>query len=272
MLGATSGKATRPKKGNKGDSPTASRRDDDARHDGARTSHDVIGTTRRPMTLNRPWEHARASVWRWDRHLERRGGEALKRATDVIVSGAALLLLSPVLAGIALLIKWHDGGAVLFWQARVGRQGRVFRFPKFRSMVADAERLKRTLQGQNDHGDSITFKMKEDPRITPIGRLLRRFSLDELPQLWCVFVGDMSLVGPRPPVPSEVARYRPRDRRRLEATPGLTCIWQVSGRGDLSFDEQVELDIQYIERRSFWLDLWLILLTVPAVISGRGAY
>ena len=170
------------------------------------------------------------------------------------------------------MIKWHDGGPVLFWQTRVGQRGRPFPFPKFRSMVPRAEQLKGQLQAHNDHGDSITFKMRQDPRTTPIGRFLRRFSLDELPQLWCVLIGQMSLVGPRPPVPSEVARYRPEHRRRLEAKPGLTCIWQVSGRGDLSFDQQVRLDVEYIERRSIWLDLWLLLCTVPAVLSGRGAY
>ena len=241
--------------------PRAARTRPSARHAAARYS-----------PLRRRWELMRGQLWKCDRHLERRGGEVLKRAVDVTVAGAALLLLSPLLLTIAALIKLHDGGSVLFWQARVGRHGRVFAFPKFRSMVAAAEQLKAALQEQNDHGDSVTFKMKRDPRITPIGRLLRRFSLDELPQLWCVLVGEMSLVGPRPPVPSEVARYTPQNRRRLDVQPGLTCIWQVSGRGELSFQEQVELDIQYIQQRSFWLDIKLLLLTVPAVLSGRGAY
>ena len=125
---------------------------------------------------------------------------------------------------------------------------------------------------QSDHEDSITFKMKRDPRITWIGRIIRKLSIDELPQLWCVLRGDMSLVGPRPPLPSEVEQYSLSDRRRLEVIPGLTCIWQVSGRGDIPFAEQVELDAQYIESQSLWLDILLLLKTVPAVLLGRGAY
>src|SRR5262249_49914706 len=145
---------------------------------------------------------------------------------------------------------------------------REFTFPKFRSMVINAEQLKAGLLARNDHGDSITFKMKRDPRITWIGRIMRKFSIDELPQLWCVVRGTMSLVGPRPPLPSEVARYSLADRRRLDVTPGLTCIWQVNGRGDIPFDRQVELDIQYIESRSFWLDVCLLLRTIPVVLLG----
>ena len=118
----------------------------------------------------------------------------------------------------------------------------------------------------------ITFKMKKDPRITWIGRIIRKLSIDELPQLWCVLKGDMSLVGPRPPVPSEVEKYTLSDRRRLDIKPGLTCIWQVSGRGDIPFKEQVKLDVQYIESQSIWLDIKIILLTVPAVLTGKGAY
>jgi lipopolysaccharide/colanic/teichoic acid biosynthesis glycosyltransferase len=139
-------------------------------------------------------------------------------------------------------------------------------------MVVDAERLKQELLQCNDHGESVTFKMKNDPRITWIGKLLRKSSFDELPQLWCVLVGDMSLVGPRPPVPEEVARYTLADRRRLNATPGLTCIWQVSGRGRMPFAEQVQLDAQYIESQSLWLDLRLLWRTIPAVLKGEGAY
>src|SRR5271166_5764761 len=125
---------------------------------------------------------------------------------------------------------------------------------------------------KNDHANSITFKMRNDPRVTWIGKIIRKLSIDELPQLWCVLKGDMSLVGPRPPVPSEVAEYTLRDRRRLDATPGLTCIWQVSGRGNIPFPKQVELDVQYIESQSVWLDVKLLLKTVPAVLLGKGAY
>lgn len=196
----------------------------------------------------------------------------LKRGMDIVVASVGLLLLSPLFALIAILIKGTDAGPVLFWQARVGRFGVEFAFPKFRSMVPDAEREKSALLQANDHAQSITFKMKKDPRVTWIGGILRRFSLDELPQLWCVLVGDMTLVGPRPPVPGEVNQYSIQDRRRLEVASGLTCIWQVQGRGDIPFDEQVEMDVDYIWRRSFLLDLKLLALTLPAVLLGRGAY
>jgi lipopolysaccharide/colanic/teichoic acid biosynthesis glycosyltransferase len=161
---------------------------------------------------------------------------------------------------------------VLFWQSRVGRRGREFPFPKFRSMVINAEALKDKLLALNDHHDSVTFKIRKDPRVTWIGRIIRKASIDELPQLWCVLKGDMSLVGPRPPVPREVSRYSLQDRRRLDVTPGLTCIWQVSGRGDIPFHRQVELDVQYIESQSIWLDLLLLMKTAPAILIGKGAY
>lgn len=200
------------------------------------------------------------------------GARWLKRLLDIVVSGAALIALSPLFLAVALCIKLTDGGPALFWQKRVGRWGREFPFPKFRSMVLNAEALKDTLLAQNDHQQSVTFKMKRDPRVTWIGRIIRKLSIDELPQLWSVLKGDMSLVGPRPPVPREVALYTLSDRRRLDVTPGLTCIWQVSGRGDIPFDQQVELDVQYIASQSFWFDLKLLLKTVPAVLLGKGAY
>jgi lipopolysaccharide/colanic/teichoic acid biosynthesis glycosyltransferase len=200
------------------------------------------------------------------------GARFTKRALDIAGSLFLMIALSPLLTLIAFLIKATDFGPVLFWQRRVGRWGREFDFPKFRSMVADAEQLKDQLLAQNDHKDSITFKMKCDPRVTWLGRFIRKASIDELPQLWCVLKGDMSLVGPRPPVPREVAKYSLADRRRLDATPGLTCIWQVSGRGDIPFERQVELDVQYIESQSLWLDVKLLLKTVPAVLLGKGAY
>jgi lipopolysaccharide/colanic/teichoic acid biosynthesis glycosyltransferase len=172
----------------------------------------------------------------------------------------------------ALLIKLTDRGPVLFWQARVGKWGRVFPFPKFRSMVVDAEARQKELMSDNQHGDGVTFKIRRDPRVTWIGRIIRKTSIDELPQLWCVLKGDMSLVGPRPPLEKEVARYTLADRRRLDATPGITCIWQVSGRSDIPFPQQVELDVEYIEKQSIGEDLRLLIKTIPAVITGRGAY
>jgi lipopolysaccharide/colanic/teichoic acid biosynthesis glycosyltransferase len=200
------------------------------------------------------------------------GARLFKRLVDIVASGAGLLVLSPVFLLVALAIKLTDGGPVLFWQSRVGQWGREFPFPKFRSMVVNAEALKDQLLAQSDHSDSVTFKMKKDPRITWIGRIIRRTSIDELPQLWCILQGHMSLVGPRPPVPREVALYTLRDRRRLDVIPGLTCIWQVEGRGNIPFKEQVEMDVAYIESQSLWFDLVLLLKTVPAVITGKGAY
>jgi lipopolysaccharide/colanic/teichoic acid biosynthesis glycosyltransferase len=195
-----------------------------------------------------------------------------KRTLDVAVSAVALILLSPVLLIIALAIKLSDGGPVLFWQERVGLYGETFLFPKFRSMIIQAEAMKSDLLAYNVHGNGVTFKMHKDPRVTRIGSLLRRYSLDELPQLWCVLKGEMSLVGPRPAIPQEVERYAAHHRNRLHTLPGLTCIWQVSGRSEIPFEQQVKLDAQYIETRNFWLDLSLLARTVPAVLSGRGAY
>lgn len=198
--------------------------------------------------------------------------EWTKRAIDIAVAAMMLTMLSPLFLLLAVLIKLTDGGPVLFWQTRVGQWGREFPFPKFRSMRVDAEEILRKIAEQNHHGQSITFKMKRDPRVTWVGRIIRKLSIDEMPQLWCVLKGDMSLVGPRPPLPREVAQYQLSDRRRLEAVPGLTCIWQVSGRGDIPFPQQVQLDVQYIETRSLWLDLKLLWQTVPAVVLGKGAY
>lgn len=196
----------------------------------------------------------------------------MKRFIDIVASLTLLVMLIPLFLIVSTLIKLTDGGPVFFWQIRVGRWGREFPFPKFRSMVVNAEKLKDNLLEQNDHGQSVTFKMKSDPRITWIGRIIRKFSIDELPQLICVLNGYMSLVGPRPPLPREVALYTLADRRRLDVIPGLTCIWQVSGRGNIPFHQQVELDVKYIESQSFWFDVKLLLKTIPAVLFGRGAY
>lgn len=195
-----------------------------------------------------------------------------KRAIDIAVSSMALILLMPLFILVALSIKWNDRGPILFWQTRVGYRGREFKFPKFRSMVANAEAIKSQLMSQNQHKEGITFKIKQDPRITPIGRLIRKTSIDELPQLLCVLKGDMSLVGPRPSLPQEVQQYSLEQRRRLDAKPGLTCFWQVEGRGDIPFSQQVVLDVRYINSHSLWLDMVLLVKTVPAVIIGKGAY
>jgi exopolysaccharide biosynthesis polyprenyl glycosylphosphotransferase len=195
-----------------------------------------------------------------------------KRAFDGAASGLALVLISPLWALIALLIKLEDGGPVIFTQTRVGKHGREFKMFKFRSMRPDAEQRLRELLAKNQHQDGVTFKIKDDPRITRVGRWLRKFSFDELPQFYNVLIGDMSLVGPRPPVPREVALYSLADRRRLLIKPGITCIWQISGRAQIDFHGQVELDVRYIETRSFWTDLRILFKTVPAVLSGTGAY
>lgn len=195
------------------------------------------------------------------------------RVMDVVLSAGALLVFAPLLACIALAVWLHDRGPVLYWQRRVGVGGREFSFPKFRSMYVNADDMRRKLEGQNQHGAAgLTFKMKRDPRVTPVGRVLRRLSLDELPQIWCVLKGEMAIVGPRPPLPGEVARYGVQARYRLSVTPGLTCTWQVGGRSDIPFEGQLRLDLEYISRRSFAGDLKLIMRTVPAVVLGRGAY
>ncbi len=197
---------------------------------------------------------------------------ALKRFLDIVLSLIALIVLSPLFLILALLIKLTSPGPVFFVQIRVGEYGRNFCFFKFRSMYIDAEKRKAELMDQNQSSDGVIFKMKNDPRITPIGRILRKFSLDELPQFLNVLFGDMSLVGPRPPVPSEVKQYSLEERKRLNVRPGLTCLWQVSGRSDIPFKEQVKLDKEYIHSRSLKSDLLILLRTVPAILSGRGAY
>ena len=195
----------------------------------------------------------------------------LRRVLDLTVSLAVLLLLFPVLALIALLIKLGSPGPVLFIQKRVGRDGREFPVFKFRSMYLDAEHRLELLLAENERSGPV-FKMRQDPRITRIGRVLRRGSLDEFPQLLNILRGEMSLVGPRPAIPREVALYTPMQRGRLAVTPGLTGLWQVSGRANLSFEESIALDLEYIERQSLGLNLILLARTVPAVLTGHGAY
>ena len=197
---------------------------------------------------------------------------AIKRLFDIVLSLLALIVLSPLFVLIAIIVKTTSRGPVFFVQERVGYFGRSFLFYKFRSMYVDAEARKRALMEQNESKDGVIFKMKNDPRITPFGRIIRKTSMDELPQLLNVLLGDMSLVGPRPPLPSEVQQYSLEDRKRLNVKPGITCIWQVSGRSDIPFKKQVELDKEYIQSQSLWNDLLVLLKTVPAILSGKGAY
>ena len=195
-----------------------------------------------------------------------------KRALDITLGGLLTACVLPLLLIMAAAIRVVDGGPAIFWQRRVGRGGREFWFPKLRSMHVGAEQLQDTLGLHNDHGDSITFKMRADPRVTGIGRLLRTLSVDELPQLWCVLKGEMSLVGPRPPLPSEVRRYTPTQLRRLEVQPGMTGLWQVCGRSTIPFDGQIVLDIEYIRRQSLRFDLVILARTIPAIVSCEGAW
>ncbi len=200
------------------------------------------------------------------------GTYAFKRFIDIVGSGIGMMLLSPVFIGIAAAVKFTSPGPVIFNQIRVGRYGRHFKFYKFRSMRQDAEAAKAALLAQNESKDGVIFKMKEDPRITKVGKFLRRTSLDELPQLWNVFIGDMSLVGPRPPVPKEVEEYTLEDRKRLDVIPGITCLWQIKGRSEIPFREQVKLDKEYILAPSIWKDIVILLKTIPAILGGKGAY
>jgi exopolysaccharide biosynthesis polyprenyl glycosylphosphotransferase len=195
---------------------------------------------------------------------------AAKRAFDLVVSATMLLLLAPVLAAIAVATKRDSAGPVFFRQLRVGRNGREFTFFKFRSMRVGAEAELAMLQAQNEM-DGPVFKMRKDPRITRVGHFLRKTSLDELPQFWNVLRGEMSLVGPRPPLPAEVRKYKPWQRRRLSVKPGITCTWQVSGRNEIDFEQWMRLDLEYIDGWSFWGDVGICFQTIPAVLFARGA-
>lgn len=193
-----------------------------------------------------------------------------KRFMDVAISTTVLVLSMPVIAVVALGIKLSSGGSVLFRQTRCGLNGRRFTLYKFRTMVENAEEQRRDLEHLNEM-DGPVFKLSKDPRVTWLGRWLRKSSLDEIPQLWNVLRGDMSLVGPRPPIPEEVARYQRWQRRRLSMKPGLTCLWQISGRNRVDFDRWMEMDLEYIDSWSPLLDVKILLKTIPAVLSGRGA-
>lgn len=195
----------------------------------------------------------------------------IKRVADIIASGAGIIILSPVFLLTALLIKLTSPGPVFYLQKRSGLNGRRFVLYKFRSMYKNAhEKLSELLEKNEMKGP--VFKIKDDPRITPLGKILRKTSIDELPQLFNVFMGQMSLVGPRPPLPQEVARYEPWQRRRLSMRPGITCIWQVSGRNKIGFDEWMKMDLQYIDNWSLWLDIKILFKTIPVVLFGIGAY
>ncbi|MGK2875112.1 MAG: sugar transferase, partial [Nocardioides sp.] len=194
-----------------------------------------------------------------------------KRTFDVVGAGALILLTSPILIFAALRVKVHDGGAIFFRQRRVGLHGQEFGCFKFRTMVANAESLVARLQ-QEQGADALFFKMRDDPRITKPGRWLRRFSIDELPQLFNVFLGDMSLVGPRPQVQAEVDMYDDTTARRLRVRPGMTGLWQVSGRNDLSVEDAIRLDVYYVDNWSMVQDLSILFRTLGAVLSSRGAY
>ena len=193
----------------------------------------------------------------------------IKRAADLLGSIVLLILLAVPMLIFAVVVKLTSPGPVLFKQRRSGLYGREFTMYKFRSMVADAEQRRAELTAANEMGGPV-FKMRHDPRVTPFGRFLRRYSLDELPQLWNVLKGDMSLIGPRPPLPAEVQKYERWQRRRLSMRPGLTCIWQVTDRNRATFEKWMEYDLDYIDHWSLWLDFKIALQTIPAVLKGTG--
>jgi exopolysaccharide biosynthesis polyprenyl glycosylphosphotransferase len=194
-----------------------------------------------------------------------------KRALDVVGSLLALLASAPILAVLALLIRLESRGPIFYKSVRIGRGGRAFSFYKLRSMVKDADRKRNAVAHMNE-ADGPVFKIARDPRITRIGRFLRSTSLDEIPQFFNVLIGDMSLVGPRPPIPGEVSQYEPWQLRRLDVRPGITCLWQISGRSRIGFQEWMRLDLEYIKHQSLRLDLKILMRTIPAVLSREGAY
>jgi lipopolysaccharide/colanic/teichoic acid biosynthesis glycosyltransferase len=202
----------------------------------------------------------------------RKGGPVVRRALDLVVGCVGLALAAPVFAVAGVLIKASSPGPVFFRQVRVGRHGEPISVYKLRSMYVDAEARLSQLLSRNESVGGVTFKIRHDPRMTPVGRVLRKLSIDEMPQFWNLINGTMTTLGPRPAVPREVAVYSARERRRLEVKPGLTCLWQVSGRSDLSFEQQVALDIEYIDTATPRVDATILAKTIPAVITGRGAY
>lgn len=196
----------------------------------------------------------------------------VKRLLDILGGLVGLILLTPLFIVVGIAIVIEDGWPIFYSQKRVGQYGRLFNFYKFRSMYRNADSMKDQLMAANESGDGVIFKMKDDPRVTRVGKFIRRFSIDEMPQFLNVLLGDISLVGPRPPVPREVAEYTLAERKRLHVKPGLTCLWQIQGRSEIPFKEQVRLDLQYIHSQSLWRDIMILIKTVPAVLLGRGAY
>lgn len=197
--------------------------------------------------------------------------EAIKRLIDVVCSFMGVLVLSPLFIIIAIIIKTTSKGPVFFSQKRVGKNGKEFNMYKFRSMVVNAEELKEKLEAQNEMSGPM-FKMKDDPRVTKVGKFIRKTSIDELPQLFNVLKGDMSLVGPRPSLPKEVAQFEDWMYRRLEVKPGLTCYWQVSGRNNIDFEDWMKLDIKYVDERNLWIDIKLIFKTVGVLFGDKNAH
>jgi 1,2-diacylglycerol 3-beta-glucosyltransferase len=228
----------------------------------------MANTGKGSLTVWRAIAEWRVRIWSWEEGMARAG----KRAMDVAGALFALLLLSPVMVIAAILIKFEDGGPILFRQLRVGKNGKGIQVYKFRSMIVQAERFRIGMESCNEHGKGVTFKMRRDPRVTSVGRWIRKFSIDEMPQFFNVLLGDMSLVGPRPPLPREVACYDAYQLNRLKVKPGITCLWQIQGRADIDFDGQMRLDLEYIHSASLWEDCLILLKTVPAVIFARGAY
>lgn len=200
------------------------------------------------------------------------GSKMGKRTMDILVSLLILILFTPLFLLTALFIKLTDFGPVFFYQTRIGKYGREFTAYKFRSMKMGAEDEVESVVEMSHHKNSLSYKVKKDPRVTWIGRFIRKASIDELPQLINVLKGEMSLVGPRPHVHREVDEYSLTDRKRLDVVPGITCIWQISGRADIAFAEQVQLDLEYIESQSLWTDIKILLKTIPAVLTAKGAY
>lgn len=196
--------------------------------------------------------------------------EKIKRFFDICLSAAALVVLSPLLLVIAILIYLEDKGPVIYSQTRIGKDGRAFKLYKFRSMCVDADEKLKDLQKLNER-DGPVFKIRDDPRVTKVGKFIRKTCIDELPQLVNIIKGDMSIVGPRPPLPNEVEQYNSYQKQRLLVVPGLTCYWQIQKGEETTFDEWVELDLKYIKERSILLDFRLILLTFKVILSGKGA-
>jgi lipopolysaccharide/colanic/teichoic acid biosynthesis glycosyltransferase len=231
-----------------------------------------------PFELPERAQRLRARV-DWDAHLPERAGsttwelqQVVKRGLDVMLAAAGLVLLMPLFVVVAVLVKLSSRGPVLYEWRALGYRARPFVAYKFRTMVVGAEAKKTEYAALNEMSGPV-FKLRRDPRVTPLGRWLRKFSIDELPQLWSVLKGDMSLVGPRPPLPDEFSQYEEWQCGKLAVKPGITCFWQVSGRSEISdFRTWARLDLQYIREWNLWLDFRLLLRTIPAVLSGRGAY